>query len=172
MECNDVVLDMLERNDRYVGQALNGLTLEDVHKRIGNGSSIAWLAWHLSRAQDRIVSMLQGTEQLWLREGWHARFGRAADPKESGVGMTAEQAAAFRVPDVKTLTDYYVATRTQMYFFLTQLKAQDLDRQVPDITGMIPLGRRIGLLALECMQHGGQIAYLRGALKGDGWYKR
>jgi hypothetical protein len=171
MECRDVVLNMLERNDRYVGQALNGLSLEDVHRRVGNGNSIAWLAWHLSRVQDRIVCMLQETEQLWIREGWHTRFGRAADPRESGGGMTAEQSAAFRVPDVKTLTDYYVATRTQMYFYLTTLQDKDLDREVPDLRGPIPLGKRIGLLALECLQHGGQMAYMRGMVKGDGWYK-
>src|SRR5262245_42422749 len=61
-------------------------------------NSIAWLAWHLTRSHDRNISELAGDEQLWITEGWHARFNRAADPTETGFGHSAAEAAAFRVP--------------------------------------------------------------------------
>lgn len=56
-------------------------------------------------------------EQLWTRDGWHARFGLAANPEETGVRHSAEDVAAFRSPDGRTVLEYHraVVERIKQY---------------------------------------------------------
>jgi hypothetical protein len=96
------------------------------------------------------------------------------DPKESGFGHTAEHAAAFRSPDVQTYFDYYKAVfaRTKEYI-LTRLSPADLQREVisPTLgTTNTVEGRLLG--AINDFQHIGQAGYVKGMLKGIGWYGR
>jgi len=44
-----------------------------------------------------------GEEQLWLKDGWYAKFNRAPDPRDIGWGHTPEEVSSFRSPDVATL---------------------------------------------------------------------
>jgi hypothetical protein len=47
----------------------------------------------------RNISELAGQDQLWITEGWYAKFSRAPDPTETGLGHSATEAAAFRAPN-------------------------------------------------------------------------
>ncbi|WP_127356352.1 hypothetical protein [Actinacidiphila soli] len=44
------------------------------------GQRVAWLAWHIARGQDRNLSELAGTPQLWLSANWAHRFHRPPPP--------------------------------------------------------------------------------------------
>ena len=46
--------------------------------------------------------------QLWIADGWHARFAMPPDPKDYGSGHrhTREQVEAFTVTDKQLLLDY------------------------------------------------------------------
>src|SRR2546430_17082085 len=46
--------------------------------------SIGWLAWRLSPVMDSNVSRLAGREQLWIGDGWAARFGKTPEPADFG----------------------------------------------------------------------------------------
>ena len=88
---------VLEWTEAVFLQALEGLTTDDLHWQPGpDSNSIAWLAWHLTRVQDRHVSVMQGKEQAWITDGWHAKFERPADPEDRGFGHTPEQVAYLR----------------------------------------------------------------------------
>ncbi|MHB9091196.1 MAG: DinB family protein, partial [Chloroflexota bacterium] len=89
MELQGLLTDAFGRVEDALAEALNGLEPADLRQMpTPDTNSIGWLAWHLTRVQDDHVSDLMGEQQLYLREGWHARFDRPADPKDVGWGHT------------------------------------------------------------------------------------
>ena len=128
--------------------------------------------WHLSRVQDNHVSAMQGSEHVWVTQLWYEQFGRGDDPADRGRGHSSEQVAAFRSPDVETLLEYYKAVRSRTDAFLDGLTAEDLDRPVSNLAGdgTVPMRVRLEMTIVDNIQHSGQIAYLRGLLKGKGWF--
>ncbi len=172
MQWQDLLSDGYARVWQALAEALNGLTTEDLHEQpCSDCNSMGWLAWHLTRVQDDHVADLMGEEQLWLRDGWYARFNRPPDPEDVGFGHTSAQVAAFRAPDGQTLLDYHraVCERTQGY--LRTLSLGDLDRELnePWYQPLPTVGVRLISILADDLQHVGQIAYVRGLLKGKGW---
>ena len=172
MAIGRVIKDALDRNERYMLAALSGLSPEELRARPAPESNpIGWLMWHLSRVQDYAVSTITEQETVWVREGWHERFGMAPDPAYRGNGDTSEQVDAFAPPNAETLADYYRAVRANTDAFLDSLTEADLTRLVPPVRGteLVPLAERLPGVIVETIHHGGQVAYARGALKGKGW---
>ena len=162
------ILGVLERS-------LNGLTEDDLKwQPRTDANSIGWLAWHLTRVQDDHISSLAGEEQLWIKDGWHAKFNRPPDPKDRGFGHTPEQVAAFGSPDVETLLAYHraVLERSKRYFLT--LSEDDLDRELdePQYQPLPTVGVRLISVLADNLQHAGQVAYVRGLLQGIGWQRR
>jgi hypothetical protein len=175
MSYEQFILNTFTRLYQELELVLKGLTIEELnYQPTPLSNSIGWLAWHTIRSQDRLNADLFGEEQLWIRDKWYARFGRKPDPRESGVGHTAEQASEFRSPDVQAYLDYYQAVfeKTKEYI-LTRLSSSDLQREVISpslgITSTVE-GRLIG--NIYNFQHVGQAGYVKGMLKGIGWYGR
>jgi len=103
MTYEQFILDIYVRLFQQFELVLKGLTNEDLnYQPDSHSNSIGWLAWHTIRSQDRLNADLFEEEQLWIREKWYLKFNRKADPKETGNGHTAAQAAEFRAPDVQT----------------------------------------------------------------------
>ena len=172
MSVGQVIKDALDRNERYMLAAIDGLSPEDLRARpAAESNPIGWLMWHLTRVQDYAVSTITEKETLWVRDGWHERFGMAPDPAYRGNGDTNEQVDAFAAPDVETLAAYYKAVRANTDAFLDSLTDADLTRMVPPVRGtdLVPLSERLPGVIVESIHHGGQVAYARGALKGKGW---
>jgi hypothetical protein len=117
---------------------------------------------------------LFGEEQLWISHKWYEKFGRQPDARESGVGHTAEQAAAFRAPEVKVYLEYYKEVlEISNKYVATRLTEADLSREIysPTLgTTSTVEGRIMG--TIYNFTHIGQAAYVRGMLKGIGWYGR
>jgi uncharacterized damage-inducible protein DinB len=172
MVIGQVIKDALDRNERYMLAALSGLSPEELRTRPAPESNpIGWLMWHLSRVQDYAVSTITEQETVWVREGWHERFGMAPDPAYRGNGDSPEQVDRFTSPDAETLAAYYRAVRANTDAFLDSLSEADLTRMVPPVRGteLVPLAERLPGVIVETIHHGGQVAYARGALKGKGW---
>ena len=161
------VLEVLER-------ALNGLTEDDLDQQPHpDCNSMGWLTWHLTRVQDDHIADLMGEEQLWISEGWHGRFNRAADPSAIGFGHSSADVAAFKSPEVKTLLAYHRAVVERSKRYITTLSITDLDRELkePWFHPLPTVGVRLISVMSDCLQHAGQVAYLRGLLKGKGWQR-
>lgn len=173
MNYEQFILDIYVRLFQESELVLKGLTTDELnYQPRPQSNSIGWLAWHTIRSQDRMNADLFGEEQLWIREKWYAKFNRKPDPKESGFGHTPEEAAAFRAPDVQTYIDYYHAVfeRTKQYI-TTRLSPQDLQREVISPTLGITSTVEARLLGtINNFQHVGQAGYVKGMLKGIGWY--
>lgn len=174
MKWQQLLIDGYGRILEDVERALDGLSQEDLDRQPRTDcNSMGWLAWHLTRVQDGQIADLAGEEQVYIKGGWYSRFKRAADPEDVGFGHSSEQVAAFRSPDVDTVLDYHrtVLERTKSY--INSLSDADLDRELnePWFQPLPIVGVRLISIMSDSLQHAGQIAYVRGLLKGKGWSK-
>ncbi len=171
MEFQQLLVSVFERAAQIVEKALDGLTHDDLsYLPKTDCNSIAWLTWHLTRVQDRAISSLIGEEQRWIAEKWYSKFNRSADPTDSGAGHTSEDVSNFQFPDAKTLLNYHYSVLKQTKRYLSQLSVAELGRKV-DHPRYPMVGLRLVAIINDNLQHVGQIAYLRGMLKGKGWYE-
>jgi uncharacterized damage-inducible protein DinB len=171
MEWYEILIGAYEGTSRTLERALDGLIREDLDWQVKEDSnSIGWLVWHLTRAQDTLISGIMGDEQLWIKGGWHRSFGRPADATDVGVGHSPEQVAAFRSPDAATLLAYHQAVTERTVLFLRTLRQADLDRKYEDLLGPPATVGQVFLMVLDDnIQHTGQVAFLRGLRTGRGW---
>ncbi len=164
---------VLDRNEAILFEALDGLGPEELHRQPGPDSNpIGWLMWHLTRVQDNHLSAMEGTEHVWVSGRWYERFGRSDDASDRGRGHTSDEVREFRSPDVDVLLGYYKAVRGRTDAFLGAVSAEDLDKPVQNLAGdgTVPMRVRLEMTVVDNIQHSGQIAYLRGLLKGKGWF--
>jgi DinB superfamily len=163
--------DLIHRTGRDVVAVLDGLDPALLDAAVTPGTNtIGWLLWHLTRSHDRNVSELRSAPQLWLAGGWHARFGRAPDPRETGYGHSAAEVAAFRSPAPEVLRAYYRAVVEMIDGYLVGAPDGDLDRVAtsPTLGDTLPVRRRLVGALVEGLEHVGQAALLRGALERQG----
>jgi len=174
MEWNDMLSDGYNRIVESMERVLEGLTEDDLNWQPNpDCNSISWLAWHLTRQQDSQITALSGGEQLWIKDGWHAKFNRPADPRDVGFGHTPEQVAAFKSPDVDTLLSYTRAVVEQSKAYFNTLSKSDLDRELdePWFQPKPTVGVRLISIMDDAVLHAGQAAYVRGLRQGRGWQK-
>jgi hypothetical protein len=171
MEWQQLILGIFERMSQEMDRGLTGLTLEDVNQQPSpDTNSIGWLVWHLTRCYDAAMANLLGEEQLWIKDKWHAKFNRSADPQDIGVRQTPEDLAAFKSPDVPTLLGYYNAVLELTKQYLPTLSEAELERKLDHPRFPTVAARLTGTIN-DSYQHVGQIAYVRGLLKGMGWWE-
>jgi len=157
---------------RVLERALDGLTSDDLDKQPSpDSNSIGWITWHLTRYQDDRIAEFMGENQLWVSERWYTQFNRSDDPKDTGLGHSSEEVRAFKSPSVDTLLSYHRAVRERTKPYLLNLSLADLDREIsiPGVERPPKLGGYLVGVLSDNLQHAGQVAYLRGLLKGKGW---
>jgi len=149
-----------------VRTAVDGLTAGQLRTAPAEGANtVGWLVWHLTRVQDSHIAELLGEQQLYVTGDWASRFGREADPDDTGYGHSAQEVAAVRPESAQALLDYYDAVHARTVAYLGGLQAEDLDRVVdkawdPPVT----LGVRLISILDDDVQHAGQAAYVKGLL--------
>ena len=172
MDWKELLEDAYNRVPWLIENVLNELTPEDIDWQPSPDTNpIGWLVWHLTRQQDAQIASLIGEEQLWIRDGWHERFGREQEPRDVGFGFEPEQVAAFKSPDNKILLGYLKASVARTLGYLKGLTQEDLDRELdePQYSPLPTLGVRIISILDDCILHAGQAAYVRGLRQGKGW---
>ncbi len=175
MKWQQLVADSYQSMFRELERVLDGLNTTDLSKRPAAGANpIGWLCWHTVRSCDRFLGDIVLGEQLWVRDGWHAKFGRPADFNETGSGFSDVQVDALEVPSVQLLIDYERAVADALGKYLVALTENELDREAPN--SQIPGTTRVVHARLQGIlnnfQHVGQAGYVRGMIKGHGWYGR
>ena len=173
MNWQQLLIDGLSRVHDSMERTLDGLTQQELDKQLKpDANSIGWLCWHVIRGQDKSIVYLSGKgEQLWIRDKWHAKFFRPADPKDTGFKHTPEQVAAFKSPDAKTFIGYHRAVLEITKDYVNSLTEADLDRKLdePWFTPTPTVGVRMISRLEEGLLHIGQAAYIRGLIQGKGW---
>ncbi len=169
MEWRQLIIDIYGRISQVLEEALEGLTQDDLNQQPGpESNSMGWLAWHLTRAQDRSIADLMGEEQLWVKDRWYAKFKRPSDPSDTGFRHSSEDVAAFRSPTVETLLEYHHSVLDWSKHYISNLTETDLDREFDHPRYPTVSLRLLGVIS-DNLQHAGQVAYVRGLLKGKGW---
>lgn len=169
MDWQQLLINMLDGVLRTLEKALNNLTDLDLNKQPNpDCNSIGWLTWHLSRTQDRAIANLARKNQVWMEGEWYKKFDRSADPADTGFGHTTEQVSAFKSPDISILLGYYKAVLNQSKNFISELTSTDLAVKM-DHPKFTTVGIWLAATISDNLQHVGQIAYLRGLMKGKGW---
>ena len=168
---SDVLLDGFTRVYESLHHTLPELTeaelIREPHPPIG------WLAWRLTRVMDSNVSRLSGRDQLWIGNGWAARFGMPPEPADFGRGVshTREQVRAFRASAV-LLLEYHDATYERMKTYLEKLTAEDLARQLDEPQYQLRPTVSVRLVSVleNAMTNQGQISYLKAYHRLGGWF--
>jgi DinB superfamily len=109
-----------------------GLTDEQMRVRPREDlNSLAWLMWHIARAEDIIVNaVLAGQSQLF-DDPWMKRLGITR--RDFGIGMTtAEVTELTRQIDLSALREYRDAVGLRTRQVVGGFKAQDWEGQVTD----------------------------------------
>ena len=171
MAQTDVLLDGFTRVYESLHRTLADLTetelIQEPHPPIG------WLAWRLTRVIDSNVSRLSGREQLWIADGWAARFGMPPLPADFGrsAAHTREQVRVFRA-SAELLLAYHDATYARMKGYLETLTAEDLARQLdePRFQPLPTVAVRLVSVLENAMTNQGQISYLKAYHRFGGWF--
>jgi hypothetical protein len=173
MQWQQLIIDIYKRTTIEIEQVLDGLNIEDLHRRPAPGANpIGWLCWHATRSMDRTVGDVILGEQLWIKDGWHEKFNLPPDPQNTGYGDTDAEVDALRIPDVDTLLAYHRAVMGVTLKYLERLTEDELSREYP--FSVVPGTKRavcVRIIAnIQDIQHVGQAGYVRGLLKGHRWY--
>lgn len=172
MESAGLVADALGRVREMVQAVLKDLSPEEL--LAPPKPHIAWLVWHLSRVQDANFSGLMERPQLWIADGWHARFKMPPEPRDNGSDHrhTVEQVEAFTVNDKQLLLDYLDAVFARTKGYLSTVSNADLNRVLnePQYQPLPTLSIRLASVINCNTRHAGQIEYLRGLIKHQGWF--
>jgi uncharacterized damage-inducible protein DinB len=164
----DLLIDGFGRIRENVLDIVSGLTPDQLAHQVAPGAnSISWLVWHLTRVQDDHVGKAFGASQVWIEDGWAARFGLPAGRLDIGYGHSAEQAAsvAAATASAELLAEYHEAVHGQTVKLLSGMTDADLPRIVDTRwTPPVTLAVRLVSVLDDDMQHAGQAAYVRGLL--------
>src|SRR4051794_31504550 len=93
-----LLVDSFTRIRHLVQDLTTGLTLDVAEFRpSADANSIAWLVWHLTRAQDARITGTAGVGQVWPEQGWHRRFALPFDVAATGYGQSSHEVGLVRV---------------------------------------------------------------------------
>jgi len=175
MKWQMLIADQFNRIEQELVLVLDGLTTDELNRQpVSDANSIGWLAWHLTRSLDRNMFELMGKEQLWISEKWYTRFNRKPDPGETGYGHTIEEAKSFTSPDGKVTLEYHRAILKRILAYIeSDLTETDLNRETfsPTLKNKATVEARIASELRHGFMQVGQAGYVRGMLKGRGWYR-
>lgn len=166
MELKDYIKSELEGLKRGTGRVLNTLTQQEMLWRPACGcNSMGLILFHIARSEDSMVQgTLRGQPQVWETGKWYNKLNMAEN--EAGSHYTLEQVNAFPVPDIKDLMQYYDTVRAKTVEYLEGISPDEFERKVKLPFGEFSVAGMFSLIVSHTSQHLGEIAYLRGLLRG------
>ena len=171
MDWQQLIIDVLRRSWDTLEKALTNLSQDDLNKQPHpDSNSMGWLTWHLSRTQDRAIASITGDQQIWIKDNWYTKFHLSADTQDTGFGHTSQDVTKFKSPKPETLLEYYRAVLGRTEQYLVGLSTTELERKL-DHPRVTSVEAWLAAVLYDTLQHSGQVAYLRGLLKGKGWWK-
>ena len=175
MPAAEAIVTALERNWEMIDAAVAGLDRDDLARLPADQcNSMAWILWHMSRVVDTFIHVrLQSKPQLWIVDRWHRKFGMGDDPEARGFGWSYDRVKAWAPPSRDVMVGYYGAVVAAARQYLGSLTDADLNRRgvIPPVQEPRTVANALGHMVWESVAHGGQIAYLRGLVRGMGWHR-
>lgn len=166
MDVREILAKSLEESQRYLDRALDGLTPEEAAWAPGDEcNSIAFILWHMTRAEDMWINrVIRREPEIYEAGFWPRKLGTPTG--DTGNGYSAEQVRKWPVPKLSLLREYSNSVREVT---LATIKITD-DDQMFKTVGASPFANTIGSIYAHVITeealHVGQIAYLRGIRRG------
>lgn len=103
------VIAALEGEFSLEESAVRGLTEDQLRMRPHGLNSIAWILWHIARAEDVAVNVIVASRpQIWDQNSWSERLNVAR--RDVGTGSTADEVASLSASiDIPALRAYRTA---------------------------------------------------------------
>ena len=167
MELADFIHAGLDRVKEATKTTLDGLSHDELKwQPKPEANSIGLILFHMARSEDTYVqSRILGKPQIWELERWYQKLNLPL--AERGSGLTAEQVAAFPVPQLSDWMGYSEAVRSRTLDCLKGMRPGEFDRIVnTPHAGNLAVGVVFARLIVHLAQHTGEISYLRGLQRG------
>lgn len=172
MQPHSTYLDAFTRISEGFHRHLSDLNLDELTRE--PHPPIGWLCWRVARIWDSNFSRLASVDQLWIGDGWHARFGMEPNPTDFGRGQThtREQVQAFRPEGAQLLLDYLDVVDERAKTYVSGLSVEDFDRELnePQYQPLPTIAVRLMSLVENGFQNLGQVAYLKLLHRIGGWF--
>ena len=166
MDYKDIIRMALAEYSDDMARALDGLTPRERRFQPTLGSNhIDFLVWHIAKVEDGwINSYARQTETVWDQGGWAEKLGM---PEEgSGFGYDLDQIRALPEYDPDLLNKYARAVRETTLTYLEQSTPEEIGKRRDIGSRHYSVANALSHLLVEECQHVGQIAYIRGMLRG------
>ena len=127
MTLNEFIEDAFEKEMRFLTEAVNDLTSEELSWRAGpEANPVGWILWHMLRVEDMWFQFfIQRKPEIWERDGWNDTF--SLPTRDNGFGHTQEQVSTFPSLDRDELMRYGVAVRAETLEYLKGLGPDDFN---------------------------------------------
>jgi uncharacterized damage-inducible protein DinB len=147
-------------------EKLDGLTVAEMHWQASlDSNTIVWLVWHMARVEDNWISgAITGNTSVWDSKDWARKSG--IEFPTNGYAHAMDEVRALSTTDVQVLVDYYDEVRVATFAAIDAMTDEDMNkidiREGRDFAWSGILGHVI----VEESQHLGQIAFIRGIIRG------
>ncbi len=161
------LLDGFERVHELIPAIVDGLSPDELTWRPDrDANSIGWLLWHLARVEDSHLADLDGSQQLWTKDGWAGAFHLPYDDTDIGFGQDSETVGQFFVADPMLLVRYPEAVHDRTRDVVSPLTDSDQERIIDDsYDPPVTVGARLVSVVNDITQHVGQASYVRGLVE-------
>lgn len=124
--------------------------------------SVSWLMWHTAREIDYQISHLNGSQPLWLAQGWKQKFALDLPDDTEDWRHTPQEAAKVQVGDVELLKGYLDAAVRLASDYLQGVSEAAL-QEVIDTSWNPPVTRQVRIVSIvdDAVMHSGQAVYTR-----------
>lgn len=167
---NEFKKAILSGLDEYLSalyKAIDGLSDAELNWQPSlESNSIIYLLWHMGRVEDNWINkVIGGNETVWVRDGWYEKF--PFSEEDYGKGYDKQDLANFPSIDKNLVIKFYGEQRKEILKVIERLSEEDLAKDYKRLSGELKKGYWIlGHLLVEESQHLGQVAYIRGMIKG------
>ena len=153
---------------RGLHRMLDGLTPEELRWQPSPTSNhIAWIVWHMARAEDLMIARAGFLNSIWVDGDWASKMGFGGGADDAGGGWTIDQVVAMPEVSVDLLLEYFSSVRERT---ISEFE-RSTDEDMANVYNHPPMGEITGAwvwghaIVEECM-HLGQIALIRGMQRG------
>lgn len=147
-------------------EKLDGLTDAELRWQATlDSNTIVWLVWHMARVEDNWINgVVAGGDSVWDSGGWAAKTG--VPTEGNGYNSTADQVRALPEVAVSDLLDYYDDVREATFGVIDRMIPVDVANVYSPGTQSTTWGWILAHVIVEESQHLGQIAFIRGMIRG------
>ena len=153
----------------YLGELkekLEGLTEAELRWQASlDTNTIIWLVWHMARVEDNWINgVIAGGDSVWDSGGWAVKTGITSEG--NGYSNTMDEVRALHEVALSDLLAYYDAVRDVAFGVIDRMSDDNVSTEFSRGGRTITWGWILGHVIVEESQHLGQVALIRGIIRG------